>query len=210
MTDGKRFGLLTIIETRGRKAICRCDCGKQCLQPLYALEMGHTISCGCYKKSNTAQRMTKHGGSRLSEYSSYRAARRRCTDPKDPSWHRYGGRGISMCERWIDSFEVFLADMGPKPSPNHTIERIDYNAPYEPNNCRWANRREQANNMRSNVHVTFRGEKMTVRKLAGLCSIPYITLRYRLLTSNWLVDDAITIPVGSHAAIVYGRARRQT
>jgi hypothetical protein len=106
--------------------------------------------------------------------------RLRCTVPSNPAFAAYGGRGITICERWLDSVENFIADMGPKPSPRHEIDRIDNDRGYEPGNCRWVTRRENSRNRRSTVWVEFRGEK---RRLIDLCEefgVPDDTARWRI------------------------------
>lgn len=103
----------------------------------------------------------------------------RCGNPNGPAYHRYGGRGITVCERWR-SFANFRADMGSRPTPQHTIERIDNDRGYEPSNCRWATRREQQNNMRRNRYVTLRGERMTVAQAARAVGVCYETMHGRV------------------------------
>jgi hypothetical protein len=119
----------------------------------------------------------------------------RCTDSKRHDWHRYGGRGITVCQRWRNSYESFFADMGPRPSPQHSIDRIDNDGNYEPGNCRWATTLEQGSNKSNNRLLTFDGQTLTIAQWARKLGIPVGTLNLRISHYNWPVERALTQPV---------------
>lgn len=197
---GARFGRLTVLRLAGRDAAsrarwaCRCDCGREVVVLADNVNRGLTSSCGCRNREVAATRMKKHGHTRGPEHRTWLRIRARCSNPAAVSYARYGGRGIRVCARWNDTetgFAAFLADMGPRPSPAHSIERKDNDGPYSPGNCRWATRIEQANNKRSNRRVTFRGETLTVAQWARRVGLSREAVKQRL-AAGWSIERTLT------------------
>lgn len=131
-----------------------------------------------------------HGMTKTKVYGAWRAMRQRCLSPSSVSYPNYGGRGIKICRRW-EKFENFYADMGDPPSPKHSLDRKKTNGNYTPSNCRWATKKEQDTNRRSNVRFKHKGKMMTVSELTELSGLKYGTLYRRLVLSGWTVERAI-------------------
>lgn len=156
---GQIFGRLTVLDrassylSGGTRWRCVCSCGSVSVAAATNLTKGRTRSCGCYNDEMRGKTRTTHGhttdrfhNNQSAEYNTWQLMKHRCCDPKNNRYYRYGARGITVCERWLKSFEAFLSDMGLKPTPQHSIDRINSDGNYEPTNCRWATRSEQRRN----------------------------------------------------------------
>ncbi len=201
---GQRFGRLTAIRDvgrSGRKVLweCRCDCGAIRSVTSARLRSGGTKGCGCVNRGNA-----RHGAAGLvktSEYRSWLAARRRCMNPTDKDYPRYGGRGITFCERW-NRFEDFLADMGTRP-PGTSIDRIDNAGNYEPGNCRWATTIEQARNKRGLALITHGGETLCLSEWAERLGLPLPRLAKRR-ENGWPDHEVLFGRTRSHHRSTHG------
>jgi hypothetical protein len=196
----KKFGRLTVIkpviELGKRKWVCKCECGSERTVYSQSLKSGLTKSCGCLRSESSSKRFTTHGKRQLPEYAVWNMMIQRCENARNASFIRYGGRGICVCLPWHD-FSIFYADMGPRPSEWHTIERINNDGDYTPVNCVWALKTRQANNRRSSRYIEFRGRRMTLRQIfeETNCGIKFDTLRSRVFEKGWTIEDALNRPL---------------
>jgi hypothetical protein len=151
---GDRYGRLQVIsmapnQGKRRMCVCKCDCGNTSIVRLENLRALTTTSCGCFKTESIKKRHLTHGHSSLGQcsktYKTYTSMLQRCFNPKADNYYRYGARGITVCAEWLNSFEAFLSDMGERPE-NTTLDRINNDLNYTPENCRWATKSEQALN----------------------------------------------------------------
>lgn len=173
---GLRVGRLVVKERCGhhRKEIawlCECDCGNKIVRPAHRIKTAAVKSCGCLTHDNKPS--LRHGLADTPIHMSWMAMRQRCLNPKNKAYKNYGGRGITICERW-NTFENFLADMGNKPE-GFELERIDVNGNYEPSNCKWATPLEQSRNRRVTVFVELDGKRRTLKEWAIRFGIKYHT-----------------------------------
>ena len=201
--QGQRFGRLVALRDVGRSGqsrlrlwLCECECGKMATVASGNLRSGHTQSCGCIQyercaEANTATKTT-HGMTDTLEYATWTAMKTRCLNPNASNYHLYGSRGITICPEWIDSFEAFYADMGPRPSPDYSIDRIDNDGPYSPDNCRWATQQEQRRNSRQNVMLTYNGRTMCVVAWAEQLGLGCDAIRYRL-RHGWPTEKVLAV-----------------
>lgn len=197
--EGRRDGRLLSLGHRfkvGRTpfVVCQCDCGRIVCPGSGNLVKGDTTSCGCRLKEVTARRNYRHGLRHNPEYGVWCSIKSRCGLKTNPAYSDYGGRGIKMCREWEESFVSFMNDMGPKPSPKHTVERRNNGGNYEPGNCYWATRIEQNNNKRNNVRLTLDGIEKTVPEWARHVGISPGTLHTRL-GNGWTAEKAVFTPL---------------
>lgn len=201
--NGMVFGRLTVLSfaghliegTKQRKRrlwCCQCECGKTVNVPTSNLTSGNSTSCGCMRFGGKPGNPT-HGQSRTFEHRVWKGMRQRCLNPLNAVYRDYGGRGIRICERW-DSFENFLADMGPVPGPKHSIERKDPNGNYEPDNCVWLPKRRQSRNRRDTIRLAFNGETKPLIEWAEHLGLSYKALRARR-DRGWTDEQILTTPV---------------
>jgi len=204
---GRKFGRLTVVSEfvrfqRGRnRRFCRCECECGTVVDVRQEHLGsrNTRSCGCLQQETRKASLTTHGMSDLAEFNIWMGMRDRCLNPRSPAYANYGGRGITICERWLHSFPAFLADIGSRPSPIHTLERKENSVGYNPGNCVWATRADQANNTRRNIVLTFNGLSLTLARWSRKTGIKYRTLGDRFYR-GWPVERILTQPVQVHNA----------
>lgn len=191
----QRIGRLTVVRQEGRSRHgdimwrCQCDCGNVKVLPASALRSGNTQSCGCLRVEVSTLRALTHGLSGSPIYRRWTGMIGRTTNPNDARWAHYGGRGITVCERWR-KFENFAEDMGPTFDPALQLDRIDNDGPYSPDNCRWATPSEQALNRRSNRHLEADGITLTLREWSRRLAIKESTIVARL-KRGWSVERAL-------------------
>lgn len=143
-------------------------------------------------RTQTAKANKTHGFARTPTYITWRNIKSRCLNPQNSDYKNYGARGIVVCNRWLENFENFLADMGEKPE-NCSIERINVNGDYNRENCKWATRHEQDRNLRRNVYLSFNGKEQCITDWAKEVGLNRHVLRYRI-KAGWSVEDALTVP----------------
>ena len=197
---GRRFGRLHVLRYVGQNIYhkarweCLCDCGQIIITVGNSLIHGHSKSCGCLNREKKTKRNTTHGMSKRREYSIWCDIKKRCLNRNSSSFSYYGGRGITMCIQWQQSFESFYKDMGPMPTPQHTIERLDNNGPYNPKNCTWESRKTQARNTRRNRYFTYQGKTLSLAEWAEESGMKYWTLHARL-RRGWTFSRTISEPL---------------
>lgn len=180
---GRKVNNLTVryrVDNVGKQPAwhCQCDCGGTIRVLGMHLRAKNTFDCGCGAHARRRAALAQHGLCGTRVYGIWAGIRGRCTNPTDVAWANYGGRGITLCERWQD-VTAFVSDMGPRPSPKHSIDRIDNSKGYSPENCRWATQKEQANNTRTNVHITIDGVTRTMKQWAEHFGVSYAVVKER-------------------------------
>jgi hypothetical protein len=185
---GLKFGRLMVADPVDQKNghwrwMCKCECGGSLVVLGGSLVTNRTKSCGCLHSETGAKLKLRHGHARAGKcskaYSKWASMIARCTNPAEISYPNYGGRGIKVCDRWLHSFDNFLADLG-EPVSGQIIDRIDVNGNYEPSNVRWVSRKDSARNTRKTVWVVYLGSRMSVAEAADLCGVSSNTLRARI------------------------------
>ena len=202
---GEIYGRLTVIGESSKRSnnrqkiwICRCVCGNEMEVTGGRLRSGNTKSCGCLHKEVVRSLFRKHGESNGSgnispEYESWCHMIGRCYNPKNKDFHHYGGRGISICSKWRDSFPSFLSDIGRRPAPGYSLDRIDVNLGYSPVNCRWVKQKQQCRNKRTNRRITIDGVTKILCEWAEESGVSWQAIRYRL-EAGWDPRTAVFTP----------------
>lgn len=200
---GKQFNRLTVVAFDGFRQkpsgkrrvqwLCRCECGNTTSVAAPNLKSGNSKSCGCHNLEVARSRATHRSG-KSSEYKSWNGLKDRCLNPKSRVFHRYGGRGITVCERWQNSFENFIADMGPKPTAKHSIDRIDNEKGYFPENCKWSNQTEQTRNTRRNRLLTLNGATRCMTEWSEITGLGIGTI-WKRKKLGWSDARALTEPL---------------
>jgi hypothetical protein len=200
---GKRFGRLQVLaraenNKEGRSMWnCVCDCGNESIVMGKHLVNGDTQSCGCLMRERVGVINLKHGQTRTGDswktWRTWSRIKARCLNPKNPAYRDYGGRGIKVCERWLgkDGFINFYNDMGKSPK-GLSIDRIDNNGDYSPENCRWATQKEQMNNTRRNRYIEYNGITLSITEWAIKSGIPKSTLWARIAYRLWTTEKILT------------------
>lgn len=200
---GKKFGRLVVVRATDRRVNrsivweCLCECGALTEATSGRLRTGDKRSCGCLATEVlTARNKIGKPNSvyRTPEYRTWVSMIQRCTNKNGPSYSNYGGRGIRVCDRWMDSFHSFFEDMGVRPSDKHSIDRIDNGGNYEPGNCRWATAREQCRNSRQAFLITAFGVTKPAGDWADDLGVDSVVLRCRIRRYGWSPEKAVTTP----------------
>lgn len=201
---GERYGRLVVVGEaerthKGRAQwACLCDCGETKIVTSENLRRGSTQSCGCLgaeqRIANGKRSAKPYSRSAMPlERKTWEMMLARCYDPKHKAYHRYGGRGVFVCDRWRESFPAFVGDMGARPSTYTTLDRKDNDGHYSPENCRWSTRGEQANNRSDNRRLVFNGDNLTLTQWAVKVGLSRACLAGRL-RRGWSVHDTLTTP----------------
>lgn len=185
-----------------QKWICRCTCGHESNIRVYDLVQGKTTMCKtCSANASKSNNIV----SNTTEYNTWVHVNQRCHNPNSKDYKNYGARGIQVCDLWRGSYEAFLMCVGKKPTPAHTIERLDVNKGYEPGNVCWATRDEQARNKRNNVRITIEGETKTAVEWAedSRCPVKLKTV-YKRVERGWTPESAVLTPRGMRQPVKLG------
>lgn len=205
--EGKKFGNLTVIKESGRDNqgnviyLCKCDCGNEFETSGAYLRRGYSTSCGCKTSEKLSESSKTHGLSNTKLFYIWEGMKSRCYNPNNNRYNNYGGRGIKVCEEWKNDFKNFYdwaLNSGYNENASHgecTLDRIDVNGNYAPNNCRWITNKEQQNNRRNNICIEYHGEIKTLAEWSEIIGINYNTLKCRIKILHWSVEKAFETPV---------------
>lgn len=201
---GQKFGKLLVLEeiekrSKSKKIYykCICDCGNEVITKGASLLSGHTKSCKCLQKEKvreTSYKNSTHGLSKSHIYAIWASIKSRCNNPNNQAYNNYGGRGITICKEWNNSFVSFISDMGYPPTNKHSIDRIDNNKGYYKENCRWSDRYQQENNKRNNIKVLYNGELKTIAEISRETNVRYDLIYCRFIYRGWDINDAVNKP----------------
>jgi hypothetical protein len=194
---GLVFGRLTVVgyshsQKWSRYWLCKCECGNSHTTKTKYLTNGDTKSCGC--KFGIKHGFASRKLGRPREYSIWKDMKKRCRNKSSKNYRIYGGRGITVCDRWETSYINFISDMGPSPSKNHSIDRIDVNGNYEPGNCKWSTVKEQSLNKTNTLMATIKGVSKPVREWCIEYGINYELVRHRITSYKWEPELALSTP----------------
>ena len=192
---GMRFGRLTVVcvhhwKKNKRWWVCKCDCGTEKVVRSDGLTGGDNVSCGCKK----VEQLTIHGATGTPEHKIWLNMIERCHWPDHKMFVRYGGRGISVCDEWRNSFSAFFTHVGARPTPQHSIDRINNDGGYEPGNVRWATKKQQSNNRRNTLFVDFNGQRKSLAEWCVLIGTVSRATAYERIRRGWLPENAISTP----------------
>ena len=187
-----RYGRLIVVGPEGKtrdKHECICDCGNAVFVALNSLRCGNTKSCGCLSSELSSARFRKHGGKGTSEYTSWQLMKDRCYNKNNRTFSYYGGRGVRVCDQWVGDFLAFISDMGNKPDPSYSIDRIDGDGDYTPDNCKWSSKTDQVRNRRNTKLVEYNGETKPLAEWCEILKLDYAKTNKRLWR-NWSAERA--------------------
>lgn len=213
---GRKFGRLFVVEEGERKIDSDgrhrtsvkwiCDCGATVTVRATRVRNGKTLSCGCIQKENLAMRNSIHQSCQTRLYRIWCAMKTRCDNPNTSIYKNYGGRGITVCDEWRNSFECFQKwALKSGYDDSKSVDRIDNNGNYTPANCRWATKIEQANNKRSNRMLYHNGVYKTVSEWAKVLNLPVYLIEDRVNKLGWSVEEALTLPIRNRKEVLNGR-----
>lgn len=199
---GQKFGRLTVVKRAGTKDnramwLCRCECGNELIVEGHKLRSGNTKSCGCYQRDIARETQTKHNGSNSRLYGVWNGMVQRCTNKNNCSYKRYGARGIKVCDEWFDfgTFQEWALANGYNPNAKRnecTLDRINNNGNYQPDNCRWIDIKKQCQNTRRSHNITINGETHCMSEWARIFGIKRETIKDRILRLGWDEVKAVT------------------